>query len=208
MNREQKALLFVIVTLLLVTFAFLGGTYYLWRESRLPKSPVIAFESDSNERQPDAGVSTSTAYLYYFDPGQGSLVRAPVTLSLPARTGNFAERLRLAWEQMAIAPSGHGLVSPVPPGGAIDTIFIESAERMLYLSLNEEFFLNHPGGAIEGWATVYSIVNTASGLSPLVDRVMLLRQGRLTREGPGGWDYSRSFEPNETRVRAYQAEPL
>jgi len=201
MNREQKTIAFVATALILVILGLLGGTFYLWKKSRLPTlPPSLQRVAQGVPARPLEG--STLAQLYYFDPERDSLVRQPVSLPLRQSPENLPELVRLAWTHLGQSSSLPGVVSPLPPGSAVESVFFDQANACIYLNLNAAYFREHPGGTIEGWATIYAAVNTVCSLSPSIERVCFLREGRLVREGPGGWDYSRSYRPDETLVRS------
>ncbi len=200
MNREQRAVAFVATILVLVILGLLGGTLHLWKKSQLPTLPPSLQRAAQGVSPPSLEGSTP-ARLYYFDPQRDSLVRLPVSLPVRQRPENLPELVRVAWERLGQHGAPPGFVSPLPEASEIVSVFVDAPRGALYLNLNEAHFRNHPGGTIEGWATVYAIVNTVCSLSPSIEQVFLLRQGRLVREGPGGWDYSQPFRPDETLVR-------
>lgn len=204
MNREQKAVALVATILVVVILALLSGTFYLWNKSRVPTLPP-SLERSTREISQKAIEGTTPASLYYFDPVRDSLVRWPVSLPLRERPENLPELVRVAWRRLAEEPPIAGAVSPLPEGSEIESVFLDADNQSIYINLNEAYFRNHPGGTIEGWATLYAIVNTVCSLSPTIEEVRFLRQGRLVHEGPGGWDYSRPYRPDETLVRVPEA---
>lgn len=200
MNREQRTVALVATVLIFVILGLLGGTFYLRKKSRLPALPP-SLQRATQGVSSAALEGTTPAQLYYFDPERDSLVRQPVSLPLRQRPENLPALVRLAWKRLAGPASLPGLVSPLPEGSEIESVFVDEAPACLYLNLNQAHFRDHPGGTIEEWATLYAIVNTVCSLSPSVEQVFFLREGRLVREGPGGWDYSRPYRPDETLVR-------
>ena len=201
MNREQKAVAIVAAILALITLGLLGGTFYLWHGRAMPKIPRSASSLASPAALDSIPAGSTSAWLYYFDPERDSLVRIPVRFPIESRPENLPQLIRLAWARLQQPAELPGLVSPLPPGSEIESVFIDPKHRTLYLGLNDAYYFNHPGGTIEGWATVYSVVNTLCSLSPMIEKAILLREDRMVRQGPGGWDYSRAFRPDETIVR-------
>ena len=204
MNREQKAVTIIVVILVLVIVGFSGGTYYMWKSTQIPiLSPPLQRASQTSTNP--VAVGTTPGRLYYFEPGRESLTRQPVNLPLEQRAENLSRLIRLAWDELRQPPALPSLVSPIPPDSEIEAVFVDLSQRTVYLSLNEAYYRNHPGGTVEGWASLYAIVNTVCSISSNIEKVVLLRQGRPAREGPGGWDYSRPYRPDETLVRVPQS---
>lgn len=205
MNREQKAVLVVSLVLGIVILALLGGTYYMWHDYAMPKVGVASsVASPSGTPLPEAG--TLPFHVYFYDAEHDSLIRQTATLPMAWKPENLPQLAPLAAAQMFQPPVSSSIVPAIPQGTRIETIFYEEPRRLVYVNLSEEYFVNHPGGVLEGWASLYALVNTLCSLSPSIEQVMILRQGHVLREGPGGWDYSRPYRPDETLVRIPQAE--
>lgn len=205
MNREQKAVLAVSLVLGVVILALLGGTYYMWHDYAMPKAGT------SSSVVVPSGTSLSEAavlpfYLYFYDAEHDSLLRQSAVLSMAWKPENLPQLAAQAVGQLLQPPASGAVVSAIPQGTRIETIFYEEPRRLVYVNLSEEYFVNHPGGVLEGWASLYALVNTLCSLSPSIEQVMILRQGHVLREGPGGWDYSRPYRPDETLVRIPRAE--
>jgi hypothetical protein len=201
LNREQKAMLVVSAALGLVILVLVAGTLHLSRQSRLPMAVTLPRQADDTpEKEVTLGEFTAVD-LHFFDPQQDALALVRSSLSLARRPDNLPRLIRLAFESLQSPPPRAGILPAIPEGSLLEAVFVDPASRTAYLSLNEKWFRNHPGGAIEGWAAIYSIVNTVCSLSANIESVVFLKQGRSFRQGPGGWDFSRPFRPDDSRTR-------
>jgi hypothetical protein len=177
----------------------------MWHDYAMPKAGT------SSSVVVPSGTSLSEAavlpfYLYFYDAEHDSLLRQSAVLSMAWKPENLPQLAAQAFGQLLQPPASGAVVSAIPQGTRIETIFYEEPRRLVYVNLSEEYFVNHPGGVLEGWASLYALVNTLCSLSPSIEQVMILRQGHVLPEGPGGWDYSRPYRPDETLVRIPRAE--
>lgn len=201
MNREQKAITIVTVVLVLVILGLMGGTYLMWQKSQIPVVPSTLTPRIQSPTPVHAPPGSTQVRLYYFDPEHDSLVVQPMILSIEPRLDQLLRQLQESLALMEQPAAFPGLVSPIPVGTEIETVFVDLERKTIYISLNAAYFNHHPGGTIEGWASLYSLVNMACSLSPFIEQVTLLKQGQPVVEGPGGWDYGRPFREDLSIVR-------
>jgi hypothetical protein len=79
--------------------------------------------------------------------------------------------------QMVIdGPKGNGLLPAVPKDTKLQEVF-ESSDGTLYVDFSSALSVNHPGGAVNEQATIYSIVDSLLFNLPEVHQVKILVGG-------------------------------
>jgi Sporulation and spore germination len=76
-----------------------------------------------------------------------------------------------------IAPVAEPLVSPVPPGTKLRSVFL-TTQGEAYVDLSHEVSTAHSGGTLDELLTVYCIVNALTVNLPAVKSVQLLIDGK------------------------------
>lgn len=76
-----------------------------------------------------------------------------------------------------ITPVSDPLVSPIPPGTTLRSLFLTQAGTA-YVDLSREVASAHPGGTIDEALTVYAIVDAITANLPAVTAVQLLVDGK------------------------------
>lgn len=201
MNSEQKIVLYMALILILIIAVLLSGMYYMSTQSVMPPRQFDFPDQESLSALTSG--KTVAIQLYLFDPRKDNLAKIDWILPGDNRMENLPDLVRGAFYKLEQPNQWEGLVSPIPPGSEIKKVFVDKFQNTLYLEFNEVFFNNHPGGSIEGWATIYSIVNTSCSVSPIINKVVFLKNGGPVRRGPGGWDCSRSFTAKGAGVYNY-----
>lgn len=135
--------------------------------------------------------------VYYLTHDQNQL---HAERRLIVNTGPISARVERAMEAFLDGPKSSNLVSPVPSGTQLQSVFWSEQNRCVYISFSEEILKNHPGHALAEWGTIYAIVNTAAGQSPAVERVHILVDGREIANPNTLMDWSKPFEPDATFV--------
>ena len=197
MNREQKALAVVTIILIILILGLSVATYHQWKKRQSPDL-AVSFYNPEIEGTSGLQIGFTTVNLYYYNPQHGSLERVQTSLPLDPTQENMNRLIELTFEQLKAPPSGEDLISALPKDSAFRSIFIDYQHRSVYLNLNEDFFKNHPRATLEGWASIYCIVNSICSVSAKIEQVFFLRDGHTIDEGPGGWDYSHPYRAKES----------
>jgi len=99
-----------------------------------------------------------------------------------------------------IAPSAEPLVSAVPPGTKLRTIFVtEKGEA--FVDFSSELVTRHSGGSTDEALTVYTIVDALTANLPAVTAVQLLVDGKQVETLAGHVDLRRPLARNLTWVQ-------
>ena len=94
-----------------------------------------------------------------------------------------------------IAPVSEPLVSAVPPGTTLRTVFITSRGEA-YVDLSQEVSMAHTGGTLNELLTVYTLVHALTANLPAVHSVQLLVDGKEVPTLAGHVDLRRPFARN------------
>ncbi len=86
--------------------------------------------------------------------------------------GSVIQRL----EALVEGPRSKQLVSVLPQGTRVISYQVQN--RIVYVNLNRDFVVNHPGGSLGELVTIYAVVNTLTEM-PSIDRVQILVEGRV-----------------------------
>ena len=92
-----------------------------------------------------------------------------------------------------IAPVGEPLLSAVPKGTKLRTIFVTPGGEA-FVDLTHEFVAGHSGGSTNEVLTVYSIVNALCANLPAIHSVELLVDGKQVETLAGHVDLRRPLE--------------
>ena len=107
---------------------------------------------------------------------------------------NAAEQAReIVAAQMA--PVAEPLVSAVPPGAVVRSVFI-SANGEAYVDISHEIVSAHTGGTLDEILTVYALVNALTSNLPAVASVQLLVDGKEVATLAGHVDLRRPLAKN------------
>ncbi len=100
-------------------------------------------------------------------------------------------------EQLTMGPVNESLKAAVPQGTKIKDIKTE--DGICYVNLSGDFISNLSGDANTEKLTIYSIVNSLTELNT-VNKVQFLIEGERISEINGHYDFSRTFERDETLI--------
>jgi spore germination protein GerM len=148
--------------------------------------------------RPAAATSTSAtpgrkikATLFYVSDDGMRLTRAEREVAFAEGTAEQARQI----VEAQIAPVAGPLVSAVPKGTMLRSIFVTAAGDA-FVDLSREFAAGHTGGSTNELLTVYSIVNALCANLPAVHTVELLIDGKQVETLAGHVDLSRPLEKN------------
>jgi spore germination protein GerM len=94
-----------------------------------------------------------------------------------------------------LAPVSDPLVSPIPAGTTLRSIFITDRGEA-YVDLSREISSNHSGGTLDEMLTVYAIVDSLTANLPAVTSVQLLIDGKEVATLAGHVDLRRPLTKN------------
>ena len=131
------------------------GVYQIADEGRASDDMIV------NQYGADVFNDEVKVKLYFMNADRNALVMEERSLRL-----GLTEQLSSAIMSALMAgPAVEGHLPTIPDGTQINEIMIENG--VCYLDLSEEFRLNHEGSEILELLTIYSIVNSLSGISGL-----------------------------------------
>ncbi|MCC7417954.1 MAG: GerMN domain-containing protein [Acidobacteria bacterium] len=133
----------------------------------------LAADGTATVESPPAPARKIKARLFYVAPDGRGLVS--VEREVPFGEGTAAQAQAIVEAQ--IAPVGDPLLSAVPPGTALRSVFI-TERGDAYVDLSGEAASAHPGGTLNELLTVYTIVNAVTTNLPAVSGVQILVGGR------------------------------
>ena len=110
-----------------------------------------------------------------------------------------AEQARQILEAQ-IAPAIEPLVSAVPPGTKLRTLFVTERGEA-FVDFSNELVTRHSGGSTDEMLTVYTIVDVLTANLPAVTSVQLLVEGKQIETLAGHVDLSRPLAKNLTWVQ-------
>ena len=94
-----------------------------------------------------------------------------------------------------VAPVAEPLVSAVPPGTTIRTVFVAD-DGSAYIDLSHQVIAAHGGGTLDELLTVYTLVNALTTNLPAVTAVQLLVDGKEVDTLAGHVDLRRPLAGN------------
>jgi spore germination protein GerM len=136
--------------------------------------------------------------LYFMDRQEPLLVRE--TRWIPE--GESLESLvRYAVAALAGGTTDELLISPLPENTRLLGSFYQPEYKRMILDMSLECVEQQPGDTFSEWATIFALTNTVAGLSPDIQEVLLLCEGKPIKDTPGNWDWSLPYKPDNTFVR-------
>ena len=136
------------------------------------------------------------ARLFYLSEDGTSLTA--VERDVPFADGTVEQAREIVAAQ--IAPAAEPLVSAVPPGTTLRSVFLTSKGEA-YVDLSPEISTAHTGGSLAELLTVYTIVNALTTNLPAVTTVELLVDGKEVPTLSGHVDLRRPLAKNLTWVQ-------
>jgi spore germination protein GerM len=136
--------------------------------------------------------------LYFMDAEYKQLVieRRPIE---PAVL--IPDRVKIALQALIEGPTTHRLISTIPDGTRLESVFWNEADARVYVSFSEQLLTHHPGHTLSEWGTIYAIVNTVCAQSDAIREVQILINGETIQDTNTVWDWSLPFEKDDTFVQ-------
>jgi hypothetical protein len=137
-----------------------------------------------------AGPKIKAELFYVSDDGQ-QLVALEREVPFGEGTVEQAQQIVAA----EVAPVAEPLVSPVPAGTMLRSVFVTDRGEA-YVDLSHEMTANHPGGTLNEILTVYAIVDALTANLPAITSVQLLIDGKEVATLAGHVDLRRPLAKN------------
>ncbi|BER93470.1 GerMN domain-containing protein [Thermatribacter velox] len=115
---------------------------------------------------------------------------------------NDAHFLENVVEALLKGPETEGLYSPIPKDTRLNAIFVEDGTA--YVDLSEEMISGQSGGTSQEFLSVFSLVNTLTGLGMGIERVKILVDGEDKDTLCGHIDISRPLGRDEKTIAKIQ----
>ena len=145
-----------------------------------------------NEARPAAATANARkirARLFYVSEDGTRL--SPVEQEVIYGEGTIEQAKRIVEAQ--IAPPKAPLVSAIPEGTKLKTVFVTSKGEA-YIDLSAEVRSNHPGGTTNEILTTYTLVNALTLNLPAITGVQILIEGKEVDTLAGHLDLRRPLE--------------
>jgi len=165
--------------------------------SRAPASEVPAASVPPGQATPERKIK---ARLFYVADDGRTLTGVEQDVAFAESPVDQAKAIVTA----QIAPVAEPLVSAIPPGTTLRSLFLTGGEA--YVDLSRELAANHPGGSMYERLTVETIVSALTANLPAVTSVQLLVDGKELDTLAGHISLSRPMVPNDA-IRQPPAEP-
>lgn len=197
---DFRNVMIVVLFLLLLCSAGAAGFLYYQMDSSYGSIPIpedmLSQEPSSSNDQTDE-ISLVEIPLYFQNIKQTQLVKVQRKVE---PMDSVPQRMKTAMTELIAGPRQRGLVSPIPDGTELKSVFWSREERRVYVNFSDALVTNHPGHALSEWATIYAIVNTIAAQSPQVKEVQVLVNGQAIRNEKFNWDWSLPFKAEELFV--------
>jgi spore germination protein GerM len=145
---------------------------------------------------PSAEARHIRATLFYVSDDGNQLIAVDREVPLSAGPAEQAHRI----VEMQVAPAPGGLVSPIPPGTSVRSVFL-TAKGEAYVDLSHEVSTAHSGGSLDEALTVFAIVNALTTNLPDVKAVQILIDGKEVDTLAGHMDLRRPLSRAPEWVR-------
>lgn len=165
---RQRAVVAGVITLAIVAAGALVGGVYQWVIRRQAATPAATAQAVV----PPQGRTIKARLFYVADDGM-RLTGVERDVPYGEGTGEQAREILAA----QVAPVAEPLVSAIPPGTTIRTVFITD-DGSAYIDLSREVAAAHGGGTLDELLTVYALVNSLTANLPAVTAVQVLVDGR------------------------------
>lgn len=167
----------IIIIIVLILILVIGGIlYFKWNNKE--KETVLNYQPQ--EEISDEQLRQTIVSLYFQNKStnelvpEGRLIDVKLLLNEPYKT---------LMQFLIDGPKNDKLERVIPEGTVIQKI--ELKKDILYIDLSKEFIENHQGGEQLESNTIYSIVNTMTGLTE-VNGVKILIEGEADKEFKDG----------------------
>jgi len=185
MTRRRAIVAGVIALVVVIAAALLVGAPQ-WAQRRQAAKPAAAAPAVV----PPQGRKIKARLFYVAD---GGMRLTGVDRDVPYGEGTVEQAREILAAQAA--PVAEPLVSAVPPGTTIRTVFIAD-DGSAYIDLSREVTAAHGGGTLDELLTVYTFVNALTTNLPAVTAVQVLVDGKEVDTLAGHVDLRRPLAGN------------
>lgn len=145
------------------------------------------------DRVSDSPGGKETVTLYFGDKDAMYLV--PETRTVDKKDGTL-EAAVVA--ELLKGPQKEGSVPTIPEGTRVLSVTVDNG--VVYVDFSKEFQTQHPGGSAGEIMTIYSVVNTLTGI-PGVEKVQFLLEGEKQESILGHMDTTVPIEPDSNLAK-------
>jgi Sporulation and spore germination len=179
------------IAVAVVAVGVLGAVAYLTLPRLYRRPPEVRIAAPAAIPAPPAPVGRKIkARLFYVSEDGTRLVG--VERDVPFAEGSGQAREIVAAQ---IAPVAEPLVSAVPPGTTLRTLFVTDRGRA-YVDLSHEVTTAHSGGTLDELLTVYTIVDALTVNLPGIQSVQILIDGKEAKTLAGHVDLRQPLTKN------------
>lgn len=184
----------------LTSFPFISWVEFLVENKPLqsPEGDKIGpiFKDDIILVQPDPKPPTNVQniVLYFSDEQAMGLVAENRKIQI----SNNVPLERYIVEELIKGPQNKSNLATIPPETKINDI--KTKDGVCQIDLSGDIISKHPGGSTGEIFTIYSIVNSLTELSPKIQKVAFLIDGKKQTEYKGHIDLSILFERDESLI--------
>jgi germination protein M len=200
-KKKRNNLKTIFILLILVVVVIFGYTIFnkfivpVWEKYR--EKPVVTKEvpyeeEEIKEVEPVPIEEMVEVNLYFSDSQAMYLVPEKRKIS------QISSLARQAVIELIKGPESSDFYPTIPEGTQVNEVYI--ADDIVYIDLSEEIFKNHPGGSSGELMTVYSIVNTLTGIPP-IKGVQILVEGNEMKSLAGHIDISMPLLRDEDWIK-------
>jgi spore germination protein GerM len=190
-SPQRRRVLAIIAFGLVVTTLAWGLFVALPRKYRTASVPAAALAAPVAP----AGPKIKAELFYVSDDGQQLIA---VEREVPFAEGTVEQARQIV--AAAVAPVSEPLVSSVPAGTTLRSVFVTD-HGDAYVDLSREITANHPGGTLSEILTVYAVVNSLTANLPAIRSVQLLVEGKEVATLAGHVDLRRPLTKNLSWVQ-------
>jgi spore germination protein GerM len=180
------------IALVVVTAGALSVGVSRWARRRQAATPAAQAQAVV---PPAQGRKIKARLFYVANDGMGL---TGVERDVPYGEGTVEQAREILAAQ--VAPVAEPLVSAVPPGTTVRTVFIAD-DGSAYVDLSREVAAAHGGGTLDELLTVYTFVNALTTNLPAVTAVQVLVDGKEVDTLAGHVDLRRPLAGNPARVQ-------
>lgn len=100
------------------------------------------------------------------------------------------EKIKKIINELIKGPKESNLLPVIPPDSKLNSVIV--LDKAVYLDFSKEFVDNHPGGSLGEYNTIYSIINSVTGLGG-IDDVYFTVEGEILETYKGHIEFSEPF---------------
>jgi spore germination protein GerM len=174
----------IVVAVVAGSVLFVGASRWLGRSTTRSATPGATATPSTTGRK-------IKVHLFYVDADGTRL--SSVERDVPFGEGTVEQARQIIEAQ--IAPVAEPLVSAVPPGTRLRTLFVTERGEA-FVDFSRELLTGHSGGSTNEVLTVYTLVEALTANLPAVTAVQLLVDGKQIETLAGHVDLRRPLQKN------------